>query len=62
MTAEQRALYIEAFRQNFPDYESFFTVATSSSGYQYLEVLEAGEPTVSPTPGFGMTGPSDGGR
>ena len=62
VTAEQRALYIEAFRQNFPDYESFFTVATSSSGYQYLEVLEAGEPTVSPTPGSGMTGPSGGGR
>ena len=62
VTAEQRALYIEAFRQNFPDYESFFTVATSSSGYQYLEVLEAGEPTVSPSPGSGMTGPSGGGR
>lgn len=60
VTAEQRAQYIEAFRQNFPDYETFFRVATSSSGYQYLEVLEAGQPTVQTPSGPGASVPPGG--
>ncbi|MGN1150116.1 MAG: Tfp pilus assembly protein FimT/FimU, partial [Sutterella sp.] len=61
VTAEERAQYIDAFKQNFPDYETFFRIAASPSGYLYLEVLEAGQPTVQPSfvPGSSV---SPGGR